>query len=50
MLKLYGTLNSRASRVVWLALELDTEFLHVPVVQDIAAADRFVMPAMPRRS
>lgn len=40
MLKLYGTLNSRASRVVWLALELGLEYLHVPVVQ----ASRLAQP------
>ncbi|MFP1632730.1 glutathione S-transferase family protein [Zhengella sp. ZM62] len=43
MLKLYGTLNSRASRVVWLALELGTEFVHVPVVQ----ASRLAHPTGP---
>jgi glutathione S-transferase len=33
MIKIYGALNSRASRNVWLALELGLQFEHVPVIQ-----------------
>jgi glutathione S-transferase len=33
MLKIYGVLNSRASRNVWLAQELQLDFEHIPVVQ-----------------
>lgn len=39
MLKIYGVLNSRASRNVWLALELDRAFEHVPVIQASRLAD-----------
>ena len=39
MLKIYGVLNSRASRVVWMALEQGLEFEHVPVVQASRLAD-----------
>lgn len=40
MLKIYGALNSRASRNVWLATELQREFEHIPVVQ----ASRLTQP------
>ena len=40
MLKIYGTLNSRAARNVWLAEELGLDYQHIPVVQ----ASRFSDP------
>lgn len=43
MLKIYGALNSRASRIVWLDLELGLEAEHVPVIQ----ASRLNDPAAP---
>jgi glutathione S-transferase len=39
MLKIYGALNSRASRNVWLAEELQLDFEHVVVVQASRLAD-----------
>ena len=33
MLTIYGVYHSRASRVIWLANELDLPFHHVPVIQ-----------------
>ena len=39
MLRIYGALNSRASRNVWLALELQREFEHIPVVQASRLSD-----------
>ena len=39
MLRIYGVLNSRASRTVWMALETGQPFEHVPVVQASRLAD-----------
>lgn len=43
MLKIYGVLNSRASRNIWMALEMGLEFEHVPVIQ----ASRLSNPTAP---
>ena len=43
MLTIYGALNSRATRPIWLAIELGMPFRHVPVVQ----ASRLVDPDAP---
>ena len=43
MLKIYGVLNSRASRNIWMAMEMGLEFEHVPVVQ----ASRLTDPLAP---
>ena len=43
MLTIYGALNSRASRIAWVAEELGLDYDHVPVVQ----ASRLADPAAP---
>ena len=39
MLTIYGVVRSRASRVIWLAHELDLPYKHVPVIQSYRLAD-----------
>ncbi|MCM2291838.1 glutathione S-transferase family protein [Allorhizobium sp. BGMRC 0089] len=39
MLKVYGCYKSRATRVLWLAEELELAFEHIPVVQAVKLAD-----------
>ncbi len=43
MLKIYGVYRSRATRNIWLAMELGVPFTHVPVIQ----ANRLKDPAAP---
>ncbi|KKL76656.1 hypothetical protein LCGC14_2042690, partial [marine sediment metagenome] len=38
-IKIYGTLNSRASRVVWLAEEMGLDYRHIPVIQASRLSD-----------
>lgn len=45
VLKIHGALNSRASRNVWLAMELQREFEHIPVVQATRVSDPSVPDA-----
>lgn len=47
MLKIYGALNSRASRNVWMAEELGLDYAHVPVVQASRFADAQAPEAQP---
>lgn len=39
MLTIYGVVRSRASRVIWLAHELDLPYKHVPVIQSYRLPD-----------
>lgn len=39
MLTLYGALNSRASRIAWMAEELGLKYTHVPVIQASRLSD-----------
>lgn len=39
MLTIYGVYRSRASRVIWLAYEMNLPFRHVPVIQAYRLAD-----------